>query len=48
MAIYHQTLTLYKEEIQKTKGAFTRVPQGDQCGWINQSEPCKQFLSTEV
>ena len=30
------------------KGAFTRVPQVDQRGWINQSEPCKQFLSTEV
>ena len=23
------------------KGAFTRVPQVDQRGWINQSEPCK-------
>ena len=31
-----------------SKGAFTRVPQVDQRGWINQSEPCKQFLSTEV
>ena len=30
------------------KGAFTRVPQVDQRSWINQSEPCKQFLSTEV
>ena len=30
------------------KGAFTWVPQVDQRGWINQSEPCKQFLSTEV
>ena len=30
------------------KGAFTPVPQVDQHGWINQSEPCKQFLSTEV
>jgi hypothetical protein len=29
------------------KGAFTRVPHVDQHGWINQSEPCKQFLSTE-
>ena len=30
------------------RGTFTRVPQDDQHGWINQSEPCKQFLSTEV
>ena len=30
------------------KGAFTRVPQVDQHGWINQSEPCKQFLLTEA
>jgi len=30
------------------KGAFTRVPQVDQRGWINQGEPCKLFLSTEV
>jgi hypothetical protein len=31
-----------------TKGAFTRVPQVDQRGWINQSEPCKHLLSTEL
>ena len=30
------------------KGAFTRIPQVDQRGWIYQSEPCKQFISTEV
>jgi len=30
------------------KGAFTRVSQFDQHGWIIQSEPCKHFLSTEV
>ena len=32
----------------EAKGAFTGVPQVDLHGWINQSEPCKQFLSTEV
>ena len=37
-----------RSSIWECKGAFTRVPQVDQHGWINQSELCKQFISTEV
>ena len=36
------------KRILKSKDAFTWVPQVDQHGWINQSEPCKQFFSMEV
>jgi len=42
-------ITLMKVKARRLHyGAFTRVPQVDQRGCINQSEPCKQFLSTEV
>jgi hypothetical protein len=32
----------------EAKGAFTRVTLDYQCDWINQSEPCKQYLSMKV
>jgi hypothetical protein len=42
---HNRHITTYNAE---SKAAFTRVPQVDQRGWINQSEPCKQFPSTKV
>ena len=45
---YRQAKTEHDKIKLMTKGAFTRVPQVDQRVCINQSEPCKQFLSTEV
>ena len=34
------------QRFASAKCAFTRVPQVDQHGLINQSERCEQFLST--